>query len=123
MINDRIRELRESTGMSARKFAETMGIKYTTYYGYETGAREPGSDFIVKFADYFGVTTDYILGIDAKKSPEPECPEEDKLSMDELVTMLSKAGFLDDNGDLSDTDLRFFMAVGEMIRTWFADRK
>ena len=123
MINDRIRELRESTGMSARKFAETMGIKYTTYYGYETGAREPGSDFIVKFADYFGVTTDYILGIGTKKSPEPEGPEEDKLSMDELVTMLSKAGFLDENGDLSDTDLRFLMAVGEMIRTWFADRK
>lgn len=123
MINDRIRELRESTGMSARKFAETIGIKYTTYYGYETGAREPGSDFIVKFADYFGVTTDYILGIDTKKSPEPEYPEEDKLSMDELVTMLSKAGFLDDNGDLSDTDLRFLMAVGEMIRNWFADRK
>lgn len=44
MICDRIRALREKTGMSARKFAEEMGMKYTTYYGYETGSREPGSD-------------------------------------------------------------------------------
>ena len=44
VICDRIRALREKTGMSARKFAEEMGMKYTTYYGYETGSREPGSD-------------------------------------------------------------------------------
>ena len=43
MIWSRIKELRESTGMSARKFADQLGIKYTTYYGYETGSREPGS--------------------------------------------------------------------------------
>lgn len=48
VICDRIRALREKTGMSARKFAEEMGMKYTTYYGYETGSREPGSDSILK---------------------------------------------------------------------------
>lgn len=62
MISGRIRELRESTGMSARKFAEIIGIKYTTYYDYESGAREPGTDFITKIANYFHVSTDYILG-------------------------------------------------------------
>lgn len=69
MICDRIRALREKTGMSARKFAEEMGMKYTTYYGYETGSREPGSDSIVALAKYYNVTTDYILGIE--KSPAP----------------------------------------------------
>lgn len=69
MICDRIRALREKTGMSARKFAEEMGMKYTTYYGYETGSREPGSDSIVALAQYYNVTTDYILGIE--KSPSP----------------------------------------------------
>lgn len=61
MISDRLKSLRESTGMSARKFAESIGMKYTTYYGYETGAREPGSEFLTQIADYFEVTTDYIL--------------------------------------------------------------
>ena len=69
MICDRIRALREKTGMSARKFAEEMGMKYTTYYGYETGSREPGSESIVALAQYYNVTTDYILGIE--KSPSP----------------------------------------------------
>lgn len=69
MICDRIRALREKTGMSARKFAEEIGMKYTTYYGYETGSREPGSDSIVALAKYYNVTTDYILGIE--KSPAP----------------------------------------------------
>lgn len=69
MICDRIRALREKTGMSARKFAEEMGMKYTTYYGYETGSREPGSDSIVALAKYYNVTTDYILGIENEKSP------------------------------------------------------
>ena len=64
MICDRIRALRESTGKSARKFAEEIGIKYTTYYGYETGSREPGSDTLVTLAKYYNVTTDYILGIE-----------------------------------------------------------
>lgn len=70
MISERIRALREKTGMSARKFAEHIGVKYTTYYGYETGSREPGSDFLVLLAKHHGVTTDYILGIE--KSPTPE---------------------------------------------------
>ena len=69
MICDTIRALRERTGMSARKFAEEIGIKYTTYYGYETGSREPGSDSIIALAKYHNVTTDYILGIE--KSPAP----------------------------------------------------
>lgn len=64
MLCDRIKKLRETTGLSARKFAQEFGIKYTTYYGYETGSREPGSDFLIKLAKYFNVTTDYILGIE-----------------------------------------------------------
>ena len=71
VLFERIRELRESTGMSARKFAEELGIKYTTYYGYETGTREPGSEFIANFAKRFGVTTDYILGLEEKIPQTP----------------------------------------------------
>ena len=58
----RLKELRETTGLSARKFAEELGIPYTTYCGYETGAREPGSDFLIKVAERFGVSVDYIIG-------------------------------------------------------------
>ena len=62
-IGGRLKELRETTGLSARKFAEELGIPYTTYYGYETGAREPGSDFLIKVAERFGVSVDYIIAV------------------------------------------------------------
>ena len=45
MIKDKLREVRERTGMNKKEFAEYIGIKYTTYNNYETGAREPDSEF------------------------------------------------------------------------------
>ena len=69
MMCNKIKELRETTGMSARKFAAEMGLKYTTYYGYEKGTREPGADFIAAFASYFGVSVDYLLGIEDSRLP------------------------------------------------------
>ncbi len=69
MMCNKIKELRETTGMSARKFAAEMGLKYTTYYGYEKGTREPGADFIAAFASYFGVSVDYLLGIEESRLP------------------------------------------------------
>lgn len=100
MISGRIRELRESTGMSARKFAEIIGIKYTTYYGYESGAREPGSDFITKIANYFHVSTDYILGIKEKEKPADKSgwpakyellSDRDRALVDEMIERLYKS--------------------------------
>ena len=88
-----MRELRESTGMSARKFAETLGVKYTTYYGYETGSREPGSDFIVKFADYFHVSVDYLLGIE-KEKPSNSAEAEPEGTEKWLIDLLVKGGYL-----------------------------
>ena len=69
MMCDKIKELRETTGMSARKFAAEMGLKYTNYYGYEKGTREPVADVIAAFASYFGVSVDYLLGIEDSRLP------------------------------------------------------
>lgn len=74
MMCNKIKELRETTGMSARKFAAEMGLKYTTYYGYEKGTREPGADFIAAFASYFGVSVDYLLGIEDSRLPSNLAP-------------------------------------------------
>lgn len=120
MLFERIRELRESTGLSARKFAEELGIKYTTYYGYETGTREPGSEFIANFARRFGVSTDYILGLEQKKSPEPALTDpEGSVTRDQLVEALQTMGFLDENGQLSDADLKFLSSVVALLDEWF----
>lgn len=63
MIGERLKEIREKTGMNKKEFANYIGIKYTTYNGYETGAREPDSDFLILISQKFDVSTDYLLGL------------------------------------------------------------
>jgi len=57
-----LKALRQSLNMTQKEFAASLGIGYTTYNGYETGAREPKSDFWVAVAQKYGVTIDYLMG-------------------------------------------------------------
>lgn len=63
MIKDRLKDVRDKTGMNKKEFAEYIGIKYTTYNNYETGAREPDSEFLIMISKKFDVSTDFILGL------------------------------------------------------------
>lgn len=66
-IPERLVEIREANGYTRKKLAEELGRPYATVTKYETGEREPGHTYIIEIAKKFGVTTDYILGIE--KSP------------------------------------------------------
>ena len=68
-IPERLVEIREANGYTRKKLAEELGRPYATVTKYETGEREPGHTHIIEIAKKFGVTTDYILGIE--KSPAP----------------------------------------------------
>ena len=63
MIGIKLKEIRESTGMNKKEFAQYLGLKYTTYNGYETEAREPSSDFLILISGKFDVSIDYLLGL------------------------------------------------------------
>lgn len=67
----RIKQLREGTGLSQKDFADNVGIKQTTYNGYETGKHQPKSDVLILLADKCGVTVDYLLGATDEKKPTP----------------------------------------------------
>lgn len=62
-MNERLKKIRERMGMNMRAFSGFLGVKYTTYAGYENGSREPGSDFLALVATQCSTTTDYILGL------------------------------------------------------------
>ena len=63
MIGSKLREIRETTGMNKKEFAQYLGLKYTTYNNYETEAREPASDFLILISEKFDVSIDYLLGL------------------------------------------------------------
>lgn len=62
MLKDKIRELRKERGMTQKEVAERLGIGGSTMTMYETGRREPNMETLIKIADFFDVSTDYLLG-------------------------------------------------------------
>lgn len=58
----RIKELRESKGISMKEAARLLGMPYTTYVNYEKGLREPTSEMLIQIADFFNVSIDFLVG-------------------------------------------------------------
>ena len=59
---NRLRELREKRGFTQLKVALDLNANQNSISRYESGAREAGYDMLLAFADYYGVSVDYILG-------------------------------------------------------------
>ena len=58
----RLKELRKKKGISQLRLATDLNTTQNTISRYETGEREPGIDELVKIADYFNVSVDYLIG-------------------------------------------------------------
>ena len=63
-FGEKLKELRLEAGLSQRKLGEKLGVCNQTVSFWESGSREPDLDGLLKIAKYFGVSTDYLLGID-----------------------------------------------------------
>lgn len=61
MYYQRIRDLREDSDLKQKEIASVLGIDQRVYSNYETGKREIPVHLLVALADYYHVTTDYIL--------------------------------------------------------------
>ena len=58
----RLKELRKKKGISQLRLASDLNTTQNTISRYETGEREPGIDELIKIADYFNVSVDYLIG-------------------------------------------------------------
>ena len=64
----RLKELRESKGLTQKEVAEIIGYSEISYARYEKGEREPDITTLCKLAEYFNVTVDYLIGRDNLKN-------------------------------------------------------
>lgn len=58
----RLKELRQSRNISQLKLAMDLGINQNTVSRYETGVYQADYEMLIRFADYFDVSIDYLLG-------------------------------------------------------------
>ena len=63
-IGERIFELRKDAGLSQIKLAKAIGVTQKAIDFWEKGINEPKASYIIKLARYFGVSCDFLLGID-----------------------------------------------------------
>ena len=62
MYFQRLRDLREDSDMNQTQIAEILFTSQTVYSRYERGARTIPVEHLLILADFYGVSTDYILG-------------------------------------------------------------
>lgn len=59
---DILKSLRKKAGYnSGQEFCKAADISFNTYQNYEAGKRTPTAEILIKIADFYGVTTDYLL--------------------------------------------------------------
>ena len=62
LLKDRIAELRKEKGLSQVALANQLDVDSSTSAKYETGDRFPDVIMLMKLADFFDVSVDYIIG-------------------------------------------------------------
>lgn len=69
---ERIRNLRIDRGYKQKDIADYLNVKQNTYSQYEIGVLNYSIDTLVKLADFYGVSTDYLLGRTDITAPYPK---------------------------------------------------
>lgn len=64
----RIRDLREDSDLTQAKLSKILNCSQRTYSNYELGAVNLPVDILIGLSKFYGVTTDYILGLTDKKN-------------------------------------------------------
>ena len=88
-FGQKLLEERKKAGKSQAEIAQLLGITTAAYQNYENGRREAGYATIGKLADFYGVTTDYLLGREPAPDPFGELridPNDEKAVLDRYMS-------------------------------------
>lgn len=64
IFGKRLREVRKSKKITQQELADRLGIKRNTYSDWENGKTEPTFEILVKLADLFDISLDWLFGRD-----------------------------------------------------------
>ena len=70
----RLQELKQRQGVMQKDVASAVGVPLRTYQRYERGENEPQLSTLIRIADFYGVTLDYLAGRSDVPGPEADTP-------------------------------------------------
>lgn len=115
----RLTRERESRGWTKEHAANELGLKYSTLVHYEAGKRRPDYETVVKIAQHYGVTVDYLLGSShVKQGDGPDLQSILDLSDEQI---LQNVKFSVDAQLLSEIQVRRLIAFVRAERSFVHD--
>ena len=85
-LSERLTHLRKNKGLTLRELSDELGeIKEATISRYEHGRREPKLDTLLKIADYFDCSVDYLLGRKNYRNIEEVIEKPEKINEIEMM--------------------------------------
>lgn len=69
MLGERLAELRRGKKLNQQQFAELMGISKNAVSNYERNINEPDDELKKRFAEFFNISMDYLLGLTRDEVP------------------------------------------------------
>ncbi len=129
--------LRKEMGVTQKRAAQDLGVSQALLSHYEKGIRECGLDFVVRVANYYDVSCDYLLGRSAQRNgltmsvseiPNPETSKDGifkgsvlptfnkKLISNSLNILYDKLNSCPDKGLVTEISAYFMLAVYKMFR-------
>lgn len=69
MIGEKLKELRKAKGITSETLCNDIGIASGSYRNYERNDRNPPYDVLLKIADYYNVSLDYLFDREKQKNP------------------------------------------------------
>ena len=96
-FNDRLKQLRLSSGKTQQELADELGISPSAIGMYEQGRRQPDRATLILMSEYFGVSVDYLLGAERGRDV--------KDMLDNLRNEIKDASGLMFNGKPLDMDM------------------
>ncbi|MBR0147510.1 MAG: helix-turn-helix transcriptional regulator [Eubacterium sp.] len=71
MKYQRLQDLREDNDMTQAEFSEILHVSQRAYSYYETGTRQLSAEMLIRIAEYYKTSVDYLLGLTDEKKPYP----------------------------------------------------
>ena len=110
-ISNRLKGLRKEKDVMQKDVANFLDISSSAYGFYEQGKRTPTSDIVVKLAEYFDVSTDYLLGktdnrnIEIKNNNDTNKEKDFEEEIEKIINSNEKMNFC--GKPLDDEDMKF----------------
>jgi transcriptional regulator with XRE-family HTH domain len=86
VLHHRIVELRKSKKITQEGLSSKIGVSRSALSQYELGSRQPDYEIIKRMADFFGVSTDYLLGVEQSRDRDIH-KEETQLDRDKKYAL------------------------------------